>query len=484
MSKIRQLAGDTVLYGLGSMVPRFLNLLLLPIHTKPEYSKNAFSPEQYSIVVDLLAIVAVLNIIYSFGMETTYFRFASKPEVDPKKAFNQAQTAVISISTFLSIFFIAFSPSIAASLDTKPEYIVWLTLIMFIDNIMAIPFASLRLERKPLVFSAAKILNVLLLIGLNIYFLNFNFNPEIGVGYVFLANLIANSFYFLFLGKKLISWKPMFDKNMFNNMLRYAYPIMITGLAGMTNEMFSRITLEWWLPENFYPGKSKEHAVGVFGGCYKYGVFMNLYVQAFRFAAEPFFFSNAADKNSPALFARINHYFLVLGCIFMFGVATNMDILRRVFIGEQYWEGLTIVPILLLAYLFSGLYYNFSVWFKLTDKTYYGTILTVGGTVITVVFNYLLIPITGYEGSSLVTLLCYLSMATACYLIGQKYYPIPYNVGKGILYILITVVLTYMIRAIEFSNPWLGYAFHAVTLLTVAAITYLVEKKTLRGDSV
>ena len=291
MSKIKRLAGDTVLYGLGSMVPRGLNFLLLPLHTK------FFSPDEYGVITELLVYVAFLNIIYMFGMETTFFRFASRPEADQKKIFNAAQTIVIAISLSLSIIIILFSQPIATiiGIEAHPQFITWLAIVMFIDALVAIPFARLRLERKPLLFSVGKILNVLILLGLNYYFLvlnKSNYDATIGVGYVFLATLLANSFYLIFLFRSVIKWRPTINRELFSSMFVYAYPIMFTGLAGMTNETFSRLTLEWWLPKDFYPGQSNQYALGVFGACYKYAVLMSLAVQSFRFAAEPFFFSN------------------------------------------------------------------------------------------------------------------------------------------------------------------------------------------------
>lgn len=474
MNKIKQLAGDTVLYGLGSMVPRMLNFLLLPLHTR-----SMFSTEQYGVITQLYAVVAFLNIVYMFGMETAFFRFATKPGADRQKIYNLSQTCVMIISVLLSATILSFSSPIAASLNVKTQYISWLTYVMLIDAVVAIPFARLRLERKPLLFSLGKIINVSLLIGLNIYFLKFNYDPSIGVGYVFIANLAANAFYLLFLGKYLLQWRPVFDKTFFPALFTYAYPVMLTGLAGMTNEMFSRFMLEWWLPPNFYPGKSNDAAVGIFGAAYKYAVFMSLAVQAFRFAGEPFFFSNASDKNSPTLFAQVNHYFIILCCILLFVVGTNLDLFKHL-VGREFWDGLTVVPLLLLAYLFLGVYYNFTVWFKLTDKTYYGTLITVGGALLTITLNYLLIPVAGYVGSSWATLLCYFSMAAACYLLGQKYYPIPYDIQKGLIYIVGTTVAVYLINEWQIPNQWMATATHAILVLLYIFVIYIIERKKLR----
>ncbi len=213
-------------------------------------------------------------------------------------------------------------------------------------------------------------------------------------------------------------------------MFHYAYPVMLSGLAGMTNEMFSRIMLEWWLPENFYPGKTSSYAIGVFGACYKYAAIMNLGIQAFRFASEPFFFSNATDKNSPALFARVNYYFVIIGCIVLLGVSINMDILKHYLRSEEYWEGLYIVPILLTGYLFLGIYFNFSVWFKITDKTYFGTFITVIGATITVIGNFYSSPLPVIWVAASLPWLPMPPWRIICYGLGQKHFPIPIPLEK------------------------------------------------------
>lgn len=474
MSKIRRLAGDTVLYGLGSIVPRFINFLLVYIHTK------AFHPVEYSVITKLFAYTAVVNTIFLFGMETAYFRFSTRQGFSERQAYNLAQTIVVAISLPLSILFILFADQVASgiSLPGKPDYIIYLTLIMLTDAVVAIPFARLRLHKKALKFAAGRLINIGLLVGLNLFFL-YPFNSSSWTGYVLIANLVANLFYLVFFFRSLLEWRPRFDAGWSKAMFIYGYPIMITGLAGMTNEMFSRATLDAWLPDGFYKDQTAEYALGVFGACYKLAVLMSLAVTAFRYAAEPFFFSNAADKNSPHLFARVNHYFVIVCCVLLLGVGINLDVLKY-FLGDaRYWQALHIVPILLLAYLFLGVYYNFSVWFKLTDKTYWGTIISVLGMVITVVANYVLIPHYGYEGSSVATLLCYFLMTVICYLVGQRYFPIPYNILRSALYIIGTVALVYIVNAVPIANTWLALTFHAAVIGVYLLILFLIEGKTL-----
>jgi len=479
MGKIRILAGETVLYGLGSILPRFLNFLLVRLHT------DVYPPEEYGVITKLFAYVAVINIIFMFGMETAYFRFATKPGADEKRIFNLTQTVVVFISLSLSIIFILLSNPIADVFEIpgKAELVIWLVAVMFIDAVVAIPFARLRLEKKATRFAIGKLVNIGILIGFNLYFLKIAFNPSVGIDYVVIANVLANVFYLLFFIKSLLSWRPAFDKQISPAVLSYAYPVMLTGLAGMTNETFSRQTLDWWLPENFYPGQTAEYSLGIFGACYKFAMLMSLAVQAFRYAAEPFFFSNATDKGSPTLFANVNHYFIIVCCVLFLGVCINLDILKYFLGSDKYWEGLSIVPILLLGYLFLGVYYNLSAWFKLTDKTFYGTIITLGGAVITIVANYILIPQAGYLGSSWVTLICYFSMTAACYFLGQRFYPIPYKVLKSMGYITVTVAIVYVVGFFSIENQWLATGFHAVVFLLYLFIIYLLERKAFKQAS-
>ena len=464
-----------MLYGLGSIVPRALNFLLVPLHTR-----NLFTPEEYGVYTYLLAYVAFLNVVYTFGMETAFFRFATVPGADTKRVFNLAQTVVLSISLVLSpVFFIAFASPIAAGLHIgiHPEFIIWLALLMLLDAAVAIPFARLRLEKRPIKFALAKIINVLIAIGLNFYFLKINYDPAVGIGFVFLAGLLANAFYLFSLPTIFFPGDRPWTRKVTPTMLNYAYPVMLMGVVGMTNEMFSRLTLEWWLPKNFYGAKSPAHALGVFAACYKYAVLMSVAIQAFRFAAEPFFFSNAADKNSPALFSKVNHYFVIACCVLWLGVSINMDVFKY-FIGKkEYWEGLPIVPILLLAYLFLGVYYNFSVWFKVTDKTYFGTIITAAGALLTILLNYLLIPIAGYTGSSWAALIVYALMAIACYALGQKYYPIPYRILADSCYVSATFLLIFLISKISVANLWLSIGFHLGVILLSIGVIYVIERK-------
>lgn len=472
MSKIRALLNETVLYGLGSIVPRVLNFFLVSLHTR------IFLPSEYGILTNLFVWVGLLNIVYTFGMETSYFRFATKPGADPQKIFRSSLTFVIAVSFILSATIIFFSAPIAElfSIGTHVDFIIILAITMFFDSTVAIPFAQLRLKKKASLFALMKVINVVVIIGLNFFFLLKIYDPHVGVGYILYANLIANFLYILFFLKTFLNFRPLWNKLLFSQMFKYAYPIALMGLPAMTNEMFSRMILAQWLPHNFYPGKSSLYALGVFGACFRFSVFMNLVVQAFRFAAEPFFFSNATNKNSPTLFAKVNHYFIIVCCFILISVSVHLDIIKH-FISEVYREGIGIVPILLIGYFFLGVYYNFSIWFKLTDKTYFGTLITASGTVLTIFFNYLLIPYFGYFGSSWATVICYGFMMVVCYLLGQKYFPIPYKILYGFGYFALSLVLIQSSIWIKFEHPIISFSFHNLLIIIYLAIAYIFEHK-------
>lgn len=476
MSKLVKLAGETALYGLGSIVPRVLNFALIWLHSR------VFAPPEYGVYTNLYAWVGFLNVLFLFGMETAYFRFATKAGAEEFSVFRSAQTFIVIVGIALAAPLVFFSEPIARYFEIPghSEFITWLALIMFLDAVVAIPFARLRLQKKPRAFVTAKLINVFLIIGLNLYFLLLRYDPSIGIGLAILANLLANAFYLVFFARTLVGWRPSWNKPVMSEMFRYSWPIMLMGLAGMTNEMYSRLTLMWWLPEGFYPGKDASYALGVFGACYKFSVIINVAVQAFRFAAEPFFFSNATDKNSPELFARVNHYFIVVCTFILLSVVVHLDWLKH-FIDANYWEGLPVVPYLMFGYLFLGVYYNLSIWYKLTDRTYFGTIITLLGMVITIGLNYILIPYFGYVGSSIATLGCYFSMAAVSYALGQRYFPIPYSVAGALTYLGLTIGLILVSCQVTFTNPYIAFLFHGFLMLVFLAVAYVREKKDFRA---
>jgi O-antigen/teichoic acid export membrane protein len=494
MSVLKKLAGETAMYGVSSILGRLLNYALVPLHTA------VFArPSEMSIIVELYAYVAFFNVLYTYGMETAFFRFASK--TTDRKYYNIALSSLIISSTLLSGSFVLFSSEIAAALGYPEQgYIIsWLAIILAIDAIVAIPFAQLRLEKKATIFVKARMINIAINVALNFFFLWFCrniyeenwlvslkpfisrvYDPTLGVGYIVLANLIANAAFFLLLYPSFAKFTFTIRKEDIKSMLIYGYPILIMGLAGITNQMFDRTMLEKLLPEGFYKDLTSKDALGIYGNCYKLSIFMSLAIQAFRYAAEPFFFSQSEDKNSPHLFANVMKWFIIVCTIIWLGVSVNLDILGQLFLRSPlYRTGLAVVPVLLLANLFLGVYYNLSIWFKLTDRTHYGTWITLIGAFISIVGNILLIPVIGYMGCAYTFLLSCFVMTAACYVLGNKYYPIPYDLKSAAIYILSAGIFIYLAMNISISNQIMATAFHLFLCLIFAVLVFIIEKPKL-----
>ena len=430
MSQIKKLAGQTAYYGISSILGRVLNFLLLPIWT------DRLVRSEYGAVTELYAYVALCLIVYTFGMETAFFRFSNK--TNAKEAYNSTATAVLSTSAFFSALIYLLSDQIANALGNgvEQQYVQYMAAILFIDGLIAIPFAKLRLEQKALKFAFIKVSVISTTIILNLLFImvlpdisagkyliglqetvNKFYNPSLGIGYIFIANLLANLLYLPLLWKQLLQIKLSIHWSTFKPMLVYALPIFLMGLGGMFNEQGYALILKHVFPEDL--GISGDDALGVFSGAFKLSVVMMLGIQAFRYAAEPFFFSHAENKEAPALFARIMHYFVVFNIVVLVAVALNTELIGDVFLrNDTYKEALFVLPILLIAKLFYGVYVNLSVWFKLTDKTIYGTYYALIGAIITLLGNLLLIKEIGYYGSAVTALVCYGVMSLLCYLRG------------------------------------------------------------------
>lgn len=445
MGQLKQLAGQTVIYGASSILGRLLNYLLVPLYTA------VFAFGEYGVVTELYAIVAFLNVLFTYGFETAYFRFASQ-KGDETKYFNIAQTSLLITSVAFCLLIASLSGPIATALEypDRANLVVWLAMIMAVDALVVVPFARLRLQNQALRFASLKLMNIGINIGLNLFFLVFCpwwlelypdsifgvvYREGMGVGYVFLSNLIANALYLPFFSKAFLQLKFTLGAE-WKRMLRYALPLMVMGLAGVTNEMFSRVLLKYWLPESFYPSYTNQEILGIFGACYKLSVFMTLAIQAFRYAFEPFFFSKSGEAQSPQLFARVMHGFVIFGAFSWMVISIFLPEVAPILLRQTgYLTALEIVPLLLGGGLFLGIYYNLSVWYKLTDRTQYGAWITTAGAVLTLILNYALIPVFGYMGSAWTTFLVYVVMVVLSYYFGQKHYPIPYFTTKGLFYI-------------------------------------------------
>jgi O-antigen/teichoic acid export membrane protein len=433
--EIRKLAGQTAVYGLGTIVPRLLNYLLTPFLT------YGFSAAEFGINSELYAYMAFLNVLFTYGMETTFFNFQARNE-DKAGVSKTAFTTLLSSSLLLSVLLFLFVPWISRYLSTPnavylPDFIYWSVLIIASDAIAAIPFARLRSENKAFKFSLLKLLNVVINFSLTLFFLkvcrnayinNENsfyaiiYRPEVGIGYAFLANLIANFTTVLLLTPQMMSIRLGIDKKLLREMLSYSWPLLIVGLAGMVNETFDRIILKRLLPDKVLA----QNALGIYGACYKIAILMTIFRQAFQFAAEPFFFGKAKELDSNQTYALVMKYFVIFCLLIFLGTMMNM-IWIQYFIGENFRSGLHVVPILLLANLCLGVVYNLSIWFKISSKTGFGAFIALAGALITVVINFAFIPSYSYVACAWATLAAYAGMMIISYFVGQKFYPVKYN---------------------------------------------------------
>lgn len=491
MNKIKILAGQTAIYGLSSILGRVVNFLLVPLYTA------TFLPGEYGKVVVLYSYVAILNIIFTYGMETAFFRFSPKDKEN--ETFDHTASSVLITSILFSgvIYVSADILSKSLGLVMEPYIIKWLSIIIFFDAIVAIPFARLRLQNKAVKFVIIRLMGIVLTILFNIIFLVILpdimadkylgiirpvirqwYNPEMGIGYIFLANLIGSGSVLILLRKEFYNLKFSFHWSKFKPLLIYAFPIMLTGLAGMLNENLDKILLSSLIPAGFYNGNSPEAAVGVYGAAFKLSIFMMLAIQAFRYAGEPFFFANADDKNAPELFAKVYYYFVILGIIIIAVVGFNIDLIGRLFLKRpEYWEALYLVPLLLTGKLLYGIYINLSVWYKIKDKTKYGAYFSFLGTAVTVGGNLLLIPIIGYAGSAVTMVLCFLVMCFASYYFGRKYFPVPYDLKTTGIYILSTLFVVYTFRLFDFNNQTVGEIFAGIISAVFVVVVFIIERR-------
>ncbi|WKZ65672.1 MAG: oligosaccharide flippase family protein [Flavobacteriales bacterium] len=473
MSALRKLAGQTAVYGLSSIVARFLNFLLTPLYT----SKDVFPPEEYGVITAFYAWAAFLTVLLTFGMETTFFRFANRKELDPKRAYATAFFAV----AFLALPFMGlsalFQDGIAAAMR-YPEFgnLVWmLALALGLDALTAIPMARLRHEGKPWRFVAVNLSNIGITVALSLYFFAYRMphDPSIDVSHVFLINLIASGAKFLLLVPQ---WPSIaqFDRALLKPMRAFAWPLAIAGLAGMVNETADRAVLKFLLPADV-----ADEQLGIYGACYKLAVLISLFIQAFRMGAEPFFFSHAKEANSRETFARIMNLFVAVCMTAFLVVMLFLDVFKWFIPNPAYHEGLRVVPILMLANVFLGIYYNQSVWYKLTDRTKAGSTISLIGAAVTLVLLFALVPRLGYMGAAWATLACYASMAAISYAWGQKHYPIPYNVTRVLLYMAGAVMIWWACERLPVGEA-LGYGIRGIALLAFGAAVWRIERFTIR----
>ena len=489
MSKLKKLAGQTAIYGLPSILGRFLNYLLFPLYT------GMFAPEEYGVVNEIYALVAFVAVILPWGMETAYFRFSSKKEFAPKEVFNTSLFFVALTSLLFIGGVLIFTQDVADAMrySDNSEYVIWMGLALGFDALSVIPLARLRQEEKAKKFALVNFSSIGVNILLNLFFIlycmnvhqnggNFItdavFDPGIGVGYVFIANMVQAMVKFILISNTYKYFTYRVNLHLLKMLFLYASPLVLAGFAGIINETLDR----WLIRAILEPSLGREGAlaqVGIYGGVYKLAVLITLFTQAFRYAAEPFFFAQDKEGNDRKVYADVMKWYTIVVTILFLGVMLYLDIIKLLIRREAYWVGLTIVPILLFANIFLGWIYNLSVWYKLTHKTIYGAILAVIGAMITIGLNLYLIPRMGYTGAAWTTFASYGSMALISYVLGQKYFTIPYDVTKIISYSVVSVLLWYGSTLLRWDSDVHKYAANTTLILFFMGFIFVLERKDL-----
>lgn len=490
LSSLRNLAGQTAVYGLGSILGRVLNYLLTPLYT------SIFNTEVFGTYTEAYAYIAILLVVLTYGLETALFHFAER-QFKPLRVFS---TALISLIASTSVFWaLLFSnkESVAHFMNhpDHPEYVGWLGLIIGLDALTALPMAFLRQQNRPFRFTGITLANIGVNIGLNLYWLwycrshylategnpnalvDLTYNHDIGVGYIFIANLAASCVKALLCLPLLRGIPVYFDWALWKSMMRYALPLLIAGLGFIVNERLDVIMLSKLLPMS---EEAARQQVGIYGACYKLAILMTIFIQAFRYAAEPFFFRNQHQGNARSMYARVMNYFVAFCCLLFLGVNLYMDLVKHFIQSEAYWVGLSIVPVIMLANMFLGIYINLSMWYKLSGQTYFGALISIVGALVTVGLNYLLIPYFGYVGSAWTTLFAYGSMMIISYVLGQKYYPIPYNVPRLVVYISVALFLVWTFEQLPQTAMLYRMIFATLFLLPFLAMVWRLESSLRR----
>lgn len=487
MAGIKSLFKDTVIYGVSSIAGRMINWLLVPF-----YTHILTQASDYGIVTNIYAWVAILLILLTYGTETGYFRFANKEDLKEKKVFS---TILIGLLITTSLFLIAtYSSSgfIANSLKypDHPEYIMLMACIIAMDVIVSLPFARLRYQQRPILFASLKLVSIAINIACNLFFLllcpwwasqspdgwvHYIYEADKQVLYIFISNFISSFVILLFFLPSILRIRWFFDRKLFKQVLHYSFPLLLVGLAGSLSLFVDKI-----LYPHIAPASSDAlHDLGIYGANYKIAVIMVMLTQAFRFAFEPFIFARSKSKQADEtqIYAHIMNYFIAFGLLVFLGVTCFIDIVKH-FIDASYHSGLNIVPLVLLANLFLGILYNLSLWYKLSDRTYYGAGIAILGALITLVINLIFVPMYGYTACAWAALICYLSMCVTSYFLGRKYYPIHYNLKRISLYFIVAIsfFLINQTLIIHLDSTFLQYTLRSTLILTFMGLVAGQEK--------
>lgn len=472
MSGMKSLAKDTAVYGLSSIVGRFLNWCLVPLYT------HVFAQAEYGVVTYLYSLVALLLIILTYGLETGFFRFANHEKYkDPMRVYTTGLMSLAVTSALFVILVWIFLGPISSVLGSSgdPRYVMMLAVTLAIDAFTSLPFAYLRYKQRPLRFAGIKLLSIFLNIGLNLFFIVLCpvwytshpewvgrfYDPDFGVGYIFLSNLIASAVTLLVLVPEIVKVRYRFDTEIWRRMIVYSFPLLVMGLAGIMNQTIDKLIYPWLVGD---PDRAMSE-LGVYGANYKIAIVMVMFIQAFRFAYEPFVFAKSRSRGEESQKAYVDamHYFIIFGLLIFLGVMFFLPVLKY-FISPRYFSGLAVVPIVMAGELFFGVFYNLSLWYKLTDRTYWGTIFSLFGLAVTLLINILFVPCYGYMACAWAAFFCYLSMMATSYFVGKKYYPVPYRWGAALRYVLLVAVLYVAAMYVPISNTWALLAFRAVLL--------------------
>lgn len=464
---MKKLLNETIIYGIGAILPRIIVVLLNYLFIR-NIDNSAFA-----IFTNLYALISFVNIVLSFGFETSYFRFSTHKEQE-QKTFNTTFWFLTGLSSIFLVSVLLFNQPIANLFDysQNPEYIKWFAWIAFFDNLLVIPLAWLRYHNKPLKYTAVRVIQAvfqsILVIALFL-FIPQEFSLKLGlkekVSYPFYSNLIASFLGFLLVLPIIFKVKLYFSTELFKRMLKYSFPVMIAGLAFMVNENFDKFIQKFIIDDG---------DAGAYGGCYKMAVLMTLFVTAYRMGIEPFFFKQMHNENAKLTYAKVTEYFSFFASIVALGIIANVSWLKLLLIpNSTYWTAINIIPIIVIANLFFGIYYNLSTWYKVTDRTRVGTYISWFGAIITIALNFILLKKYGFMVSAWVTLGAYFCMMVLSYWLGQKYYPIPYRMKKISLFIAILAVFSFII--VKYFNYDIIYS--NILFIIFTAILLFSEKE-------
>ncbi|MFT5755230.1 MAG: O-antigen/teichoic acid export membrane protein [Flavobacterium sp.] len=482
MSVYKSLFKQTAIYGLATVLPRMFSFILVPLYTDPE----VLNVREYGEVSIIFSWLVFFNVILSYGMETSFFRFFSKE--DNKNVVSTSTISLFWSSIAFLIIALLSRNYLAKASNINVEFIVYTIWILVLDALVIIPFSKLRAEKRPMFYAIIKVGNVALNLFLNLFFLlwlpklavnspnsfiSTIYFENFQIGYIFVANIIASFATFVLLSPSYIKMNWHFDMQLWKKMMQYSLPVMVAGIAFAINETFDRILLDYILPENM-----AKTEIGAYSACYKLALFMTLFATAFRLGIEPFFFSHSSNENASKTYAEITKYFVVFGSVILLVVVVFADVLKILIIRDpSYWEAMKVVPLIILANFFLGIYNNLSVWYKLTDKTKMGMYISIIGAIITLALNFLLIPIWSYMGSAIATISAYGTMMLISYYLGNKYYPIPYDMKKIMSYLGISIILSGISFYVEIFRE--TYIFGILAIIFFAYYIYRNEKQIL-----